>query len=184
MHTPGMRDELIARLLKHRGILFGYIRKRISSPELAEDILQECLLKALRAAPELRNEERLLPWFFRILNNAIIDAYRRRGIETSRRDAGELRLDEIAEPGPDDESMLCSCFRELIPTLKPEYASLIERLELGSERTENVAAELGISPNNLKVRRHRARQALRRRLEETCRVCAEHGCMDCTCTSG
>ena len=43
------------------------------------------------------------------------------------------------------------------------------------------ASDLGITPNNLKVRRHRARRALRARLEETCRICAAHGCLDCTC---
>ena len=31
------------------------------------------------------------------------------------------------------------------------------------------------------VRLHRARKALRLRLEETCRACADHGCLDCTC---
>jgi len=44
-----------------------------------------------------------------------------------------------------------------------------------------VAKELGITPNNLKVRRHRARQQLRERLEEVCRTCAKHGCLDCSC---
>jgi hypothetical protein len=29
-----------------------------------------------------------------------------------------------------------------------------------------------------------ARQALKQRLEETCRICAVHGCLDCTCQSG
>jgi RNA polymerase sigma-70 factor (ECF subfamily) len=28
---------------------------------------------------------------------------------------------------------------------------------------------------------HRARQALRRRLEESCGTCAEHACLDCSC---
>jgi DNA-directed RNA polymerase specialized sigma24 family protein len=76
---------------------------------------------------------------------------------------------------------LCECFRELIPTLKPEYAALIERLELAEGDPAEVAGELNISRNNLKVRRHRARQALRERLEQTCRLCAEHACLDCTC---
>ncbi len=70
------------------------------------------------------------------------------------------------------------------PALKPEYAELIEKMELADGDPAQVAKQLGINRNNLKVRRHRARQALRERLEETCRVCAKHGCLDCTCQRG
>lgn len=47
-----------------------------------------------------------------------------------------------------------------------------------------MAEHLGITRNNLKVRRYRARQQLRERLEETCQACAEQGCLDCTCSTG
>ena len=46
------------------------------------------------------------------------------------------------------------------------------------------AARHGISLDNVKVRRHRARKALRERLVDTCRLCADHGCLDCTCGPG
>jgi RNA polymerase sigma-70 factor (ECF subfamily) len=175
---PPLDGLLGSRLLDAREQLLGYVRKRIDDPELAEDILQDSLLRALRAAPDLRDERRLVPWFYRILQHAIVDAYRRRGAATKR-----VALTEETEPSvePADEAELCACFRDLIPTLKPEYAELIEAVELGSESPEAAAQRLGVTPNNLKVRRHRARQALRRRLEETCRACAEHGCLDCTC---
>jgi RNA polymerase sigma-70 factor (ECF subfamily) len=70
---------------------------------------------------------------------------------------------------------------ELIPTLKPEYAELLARVELGGESLQEAAKTIAVTPNNASVRLHRARQALKRRLEETCRACATHGCLDCTC---
>ena len=173
--------ETIAPLLKHRQALLAYTRKRVASAELAEDLLHDSLLKALRAAPALREEEKLLPWFYRILNNAIVDVYRRRRVEARTRESSMDVEDIPSVPGPVDEAVLCACFRELLPTLKPEYAELIERIELEGADAEDLARRLGISRNNLKVRRHRAREALRKRLEETCRVCARHGCLDCTC---
>ena len=45
----------------------------------------------------------------------------------------------------------------------------------------DLADRLGITKNNLKVRRHRAHRQLRERVEQTCRSCAAHGCVDCTC---
>jgi RNA polymerase sigma factor (sigma-70 family) len=166
-------------VLEHRGKLLGYIEKRVSDPDLAEDVLQESLLKALRASDALRDEDRLLPWFYRILNNAIVDTYRRRGTEAKYLEA--YAREEDTSAASQDHAEICACFRALIPSLKPEYAQLIEDLDLSEKDPREVARQLDISPGNLKVRRHRARQALRSRLEETCRTCAIHSCLDCTC---
>jgi RNA polymerase sigma-70 factor (ECF subfamily) len=73
---------------------------------------------------------------------------------------------------------------ELVVTLKPEYADILRRVDLGETRIDRVAAELGITANNAAVRLHRARQALRQRLEQMCGVCAHHGCLNCTCKDG
>lgn len=165
-------------LLASRASMLGYIRSKIADPDLAEDILQESMLKAL-SAPGLRDEEKIVPWFYRIVNNAITDFYRHRGVV-----AKYVRpMPEGAEPGAEDRehAMICACVRDLIATLKPEYAALIEELDLNEEENAVVAERIGITRNNLKVRHHRARTQLRQRLEETCRSCAAHGCLDCSC---
>jgi RNA polymerase sigma-70 factor (ECF subfamily) len=176
-----MESDVIEQLLHHQNRLLAYVQSKVKDPNLAEDVLQESLLKAMRAAPELREEAKLLPWFYSILNNAVTDIYRRQQVE--QRSLQQVAQEQLleAEPGPEAEQILCACFRDLIPTLKPEYGELIEQLELSDRDPAQVATQLGITPNNLKVRRHRARQALRQRLEESCRVCAKHGCLDCTC---
>ncbi len=168
-------------LLRHRSKLLGFIQKRVTDPDLAEDVLQDGLLKALRSEDDLREEERLLPWFYRILNNAIVDTYRKNAVE--KRYLETYAREAAIESQSEVEAALCECFRALLPAMKPEYAILIDRLDLQPGDPGKVAHELGLQPNNLKVRRHRARQALKQRLEETCRTCAVHGCLDCTCQS-
>jgi hypothetical protein len=98
------------------------------------------------------------------------DYYPRRAVETKH--LAELAFDSAPDAGTDEWARLCECFRELIPTPKPEYAALIERLELAEGEPAQVAGELNKSRHNLKVRRHRARQALRERLEQTCPLSA------------
>ncbi|MEQ8351045.1 MAG: sigma-70 family RNA polymerase sigma factor [Leptospiraceae bacterium] len=169
-------------LLKHRSKLLAFVRNRLGDADLAEDLFQEALLRAIRKAPEVDEEEQLLAWFYRVLRNAIIDQYRRNAAE-------ERRVESVAATLSDSdfqevEKELCQCFLELLPALKPEYREMIEKLELGHEDPEKAAFRLGIERNNLKVRRHRARQQLKERLEQTCRTCAEHGCLDCTCKKG
>ncbi len=177
-----MNEILISRLLAQRQKLLAFIRKKVADADAAEDILQDSLAKALKSAGEIRDDERFISWFYSILNNAIIDFYRHRAVEARHIETSDYQADSLAAPDQSEESELCECFRDLLPALKPDYAELIEKLELADGDPATLANQLGTNINNLKVRRHRARQALRERLEETCRTCAKHGCLDCTCS--
>jgi len=179
--SEGQGSGPVEELFAARREFLRFVRRRVSDPDLAEDILQDALLRAIQSATTLEDDTRLVPWFYRILRNAIIDGYRRREVRHRRTTPLEDEFDLADEPSEVDEHHLCECFRALIPTLKPEYAEVLDAVDLRQESTEQVTTRLGITANNLKVRRHRARQALRERLEETCRVCSTHGCLDCTC---
>jgi RNA polymerase sigma factor (sigma-70 family) len=173
----GESDLLVQQLAAGRERFLAFVQRRLADPEAAEELLQEATLRAVENMRALRSRERLAPWFYAILRNAITDFYRRRG-----REAVTLAPfpEDIAED-EEAETALCLCFEPLIDSLKPEYAQLLRALDLEGEPAESVARRLGLSASNLKVRRHRARRALRRRLEQTCRVCARHHCLDCTC---
>ena len=167
-------------LLESRQRFVDYVRARVDDPGLAEDIVHDSMVRALRAAPDLRDDERLLPWFFRVLRNAVIDEYRKRA--TIRRHFDQAaEIPDLAGPPADDVQAICACFRALLPMLKAEYAEVLLALDLSEEPSDAVAQRLGVTPGNLKVRRHRARQALREQLEAACGLCAQGHCLDCTC---
>jgi RNA polymerase sigma-70 factor (ECF subfamily) len=172
-------DQIEKHLVKEHEAFLGFVRKRVGDPELAADILQESFLKAMKHAGELRDDESVVAWFYRILRRTIIDAYRRRDARSRALDAFEGESHEAMTP--EDERTLCGCLRLLIPTLKPEYAEVIERVDLQQQPMETVAKDLNSSANNLRVRLHRGRKQLQQRLEQTCQVCAKHGCLDCQC---
>ena len=176
MKAPDALDQLAAS----RERFLAFVRTRVSNDDVAEDIVQISLTKAIERFGSLEDEERLVPWFYAILRNTIADTYRR---SRQFRETELVAGFDIAEE-KEVERQLCECFEELLPVLKAEYAELIESIDLRSEDPGHIAQRLGITPNNLKVRHHRARQALKRGLEETCRVCAQHHCMDCTCQRG
>ena len=171
--------QIEEQLLKELETFTAFARSRVGDSHLAADVVQESLLKAVKSADQLRDDESVTAWFYRILRRTIIDLYRRRA--TSQAALDRLEQELAAPPHPEDEKAACACVNTLIPALKPEYAELIRRLDLGEESVEAVAGELGVNANNLRVRHHRARQQLRERLEQTCRLCAKHGCLDCTC---
>lgn len=168
-------------LLENVNEYLGFARKRLRDPELAADAVQESMLKALRAEAQIQDGEKTKAWFYRILRRTIIDIYRRRGARD--RALAELERELNAPPDAEEERMVCACMERLLPSMTPQYADLIRQLDLNEARPDDVAASLRISKNNLNVRIHRARRQLKRRLEETCRVCAKHGCLDCHCAN-
>ena len=167
------------RLLEHLNEFVGFARRRIGNPELAADAVQDSLLKALKAADQIRDDENAKAWFYRILRRTIIDLYRRR--DARDRALAELEHEIDSPADNEEERVVCACIEGLLPTMTPQYAGLIRQLDLDEESPDTVAASLGISRNNLNVRVHRARQQLKRRLEENCQICAKHGCLDCHC---
>jgi RNA polymerase sigma factor (sigma-70 family) len=179
MSTP---DEVARVLLDNRARFLGFLERRVGSRDVAEDLLQEALVRGLDRARSLRDQESAVAWFYRLLRNALTDHYRRRGAE--RRALERLAAEPLAtEPPPDEELLhtVCACVASLLDTLKPEYAAILRRVELEGLPVGAFAAQAGITPNNAAVRVHRAREALRRQLQRCCQTCAAHSCVDCDC---
>ena len=176
-----MINNIEAALLENLNEFLAFARKRLSDPELAADAVQDSLLKAIKAADQIRGEDNAKAWFYRILRRTIIDLYRRRDAHERALDKYEREID--SSPQVDEKQIVCGCLTRLLPTLAPQYASLIEGIDLKRDAPEKVSGALGISRGNLNVRLHRARQQLKRRLEENCRICAKHGYLDCRCGS-
>lgn len=183
--VPATLDELMQRLLAEQSAFRAFLRKRLSDDALIEDLLQQSLVKAVKRGHELNNHDSAVGWFYRILRNAVVDYYRSHAAD--RRKVEGLH-DELVTSGEDkmpglDEvrPTLCACLAPLVGQLRPAYADLIRRVDLEGESPAAVAKDLNVTSNNLTVRLHRARQALRVTLEKTCGICTKHGCLNCTC---
>lgn len=176
-------DAVVATLLANHRRFLDFLTARVGKREDAEEILQEAFVRGVQKAGDVRDEESAVAWFYRLLRNAVIDHYRR---AAAGRKAMESKAHEVpvADLGlnADLERTICECVNELVPLLKPEYSDLIRRVDLDGANVTTVAHEIGISPGNARVRLHRARAALRDELEKSCRTCATHGCIDCTCS--
>jgi RNA polymerase sigma factor (sigma-70 family) len=178
---PDRTAELVGRLTDNHREFLGFLEKRLGSRAEAEDVLQEAFVKGVEHARELRDGEAATAWFYRMLRNAVVDRYRRRGSRDRALAALARELDQAETASPDVQNVVCACVASLASTLKPEYAEALRRIEVEGQSVQGYAAELGIQPNNAAVRVHRARQALRTRVLAACGTCAEHGCLDCSC---
>ena len=175
------RDSAVERqLIECRSEFLRYFRRRLACPEDAEDALQEFSLKVIRAANTLQHDEKIEPWFGRILRNTVIDQYRRRATR-QRAEAGYALEPREAAVDPEPAATPCTCVHDVLPALKLDYAEIIRRADLDETPRERVAADLGVTANNVGVRLHRARQALKTKLEERCSGCCDGGFQSCDC---
>ncbi|MBI1220939.1 MAG: sigma-70 family RNA polymerase sigma factor [Rhodobacteraceae bacterium] len=177
-------DAAVRRaLVEAREEFLAFLLHRVGSRDEAEDLLQRFSLRALERSWQLRDVRTVRGWLGRILATTIVDRQRR----ANRRRSQEIMMEQTAienlaiEPDSETDETICNCLHKLLPTLKPEYADIVWRADILGEPRDRLAASLGVTLNNVTVRLHRGRQALRKRLEEMCLTCPVHGFLDCRC---
>ena len=176
-------DAAVRRaLVESRRQILNFLQRRLGNSEAAEDVLQAFMLRAIERSTQLRDVRSVRGWLSRILATTIVD-HQRRSTRRQREAVMHPNDIEALEIEADEEldEAVCNCLYKLLPTLKPDYAEVIWRVDLLGEPRDRVAASLGVTLNNVTVRLHRGRQALKRRLEEMCLTCPIHGFLDCRC---
>lgn len=173
-------DTLAVLLENHRAFL-RYLERRVGDRALAEDILQDAFTKVMNRPDQTPTDEGVVPWFYRTLRNAAIDQFRRRGAATRAVEAFARELETHSSPEPELEGEICACVTRLAGTLKAEYAEALQAIDVNGMPVKSFADQRGLSASNAGVRVFRAREALKKRVAESCGTCAEHGCRDCTC---
>lgn len=173
--------EPLDRLVQQRQRFLGFLRRRVASPADAEDLLQAAFVKAATRAGTLRQTDRVVEWFYRLLRNAVVDHYRARAARRRLVDRLDREMPRITQLDDALYQVACRCVGTVMSSLPPRYAELIRRVELGGEPLARVGHDLRITRTNAAVRLHRARRALAGALRATCGACARHRCRDCTC---
>ncbi|MDN3563571.1 RNA polymerase sigma factor [Paeniroseomonas aquatica] len=171
----GAVAEAQARL---RGVVIRHLN---GDRQGTDDVLQRFALRALEHAGELRDPERVHGWLGRVLSSTLAD----HGREFARRRESLKDPQEFAEtlvaPEPEPSQCACDSIVPLLAAMRPDQAALIRLLDLRGEKRDNVAADLGILPNALHVRHHRARRALASLLLAACASCPLESFMHGSC---
>lgn len=162
-----------------RSKIFQYSMLTCGQREDAEEVAQETLLKVFENFNQLREPERVRSWVFRIAKNACL-MKRRKSVYAP---AEELSLDEylpaeqegsirmqIADVAelPDAQLLrgeLRVRLQEAIATLPEMYRTVILLRDIEELSTEETAQVLELSPDVVKTRLHRARVAVREKLD-------------------
>jgi RNA polymerase sigma-70 factor (ECF subfamily) len=178
--STALSPEAIAQLVKGHRQFLAFLERRVESRAVAEDILQTAFARGLERGAGVK-DEKVVAWFYRVLRNAVIDHYRQRSTAERAMEAWTREFPDVQEPEAELRQEICQCVSSLLETLKPEYRKALQIVDLEEGKLKDLAEQSGISADNAAVRVHRARAALRRRIEQACGTCAVHGCVDCSC---
>ena len=139
----------------------------LRDPDLAQDAVQEALVRCWRQLPKLRDPQRFDGWLYRILMRTVADEYRRRHrLEASIQ---TLRVEPAQADGTADRADRDQLERGFRRLSLDHRAVVVLHHYVGLSLPE-VAEALGISPGTAKSRHHYAMRALRAALEAEARV--------------
>jgi len=155
----------------HRESVYRYVRFRVATREVAEDITSEVFLKALRALDRYdAGRSRPRTWLLRIARNAVTDHLRK----LRRRGSLHISLDrapDLVSDGPSQEERLLRAeelrrlFNAAATLREADQEVLSLRYGAGLENAE-IAESLKITANAVAVRIHRALARLREAVAE------------------
>ncbi len=175
----GGDDRAYERLVStHGGRMLAVARRILRNDEEARDALQEAFLLAFRGLPRFAGQSRLSTWLHRIVVNSALMKLRRRSARPE--ESIEPLLPTFLEDGhatvsyrawPESAEALLeraevrNLVRASIDRLPATYRTILMLRDIEELDTTAVAGMLGISANAVKIRLHRARQALRELLD-------------------
>lgn len=162
---PSEQEELLRALHDAHGpALFRYVARLTGDYALAQDVVQECLLRAWKR-PEIleQSDESARSWLFTVARNLAIDDRR------SARNRREIATEALPETGSPDETeavLNVWLLSDALSSLSAQHRSaIVDAYYLGRSVAE-IARLDGVPEGTVKSRLHYALRALRISLQE------------------
>jgi RNA polymerase sigma factor (sigma-70 family) len=175
--------EIIKRILQGEQALFGQLVQRYQqyvftlvlrftdSREDAEEISQDVFVKAYRSLADFRGESKFSTWLYTVVRTSSITFLRKKKLDTTSLDNERTFLQlENRESGFNANTMeqksRHAMVNAAIRLLSPDDGQIITLFYKGEQSLEEIGRIMGLEPNTVKVRLHRARIRLREKMEK------------------
>lgn len=153
---------------RHKNALYQFVRRYVGDADEAFDLVQESFVAAWTALDSFDRRRPFSAWLRRIALNKCRDWSRRRRVRQFF--FGAVSLDrDVASPSPDPERSASAALAKLDEAIARLPTALKEPLLLvvhGGLSHQDAGKALGISAKSVETRIYRAKQTLRRVLDE------------------
>src|SRR6478735_3339073 len=183
MHTGPLDNDLIKSVLqgnqrdyaelvkRYQNFVFTIVLRYTESREDAEEIAQDSFVKAYRSLSDFRGESKFSTWLYTIVTTTSLTFLRKKKIDVQSLD--NEKVFELADSQDSgfranqiEQKSRVNMVNKAIALLSPEDAQVITLFYKGEQSLEEMGQILGIEPNTVKVRLHRARQRLKDKMEK------------------
>ncbi len=170
----GDREALEQLLERHQARIYRFGMTMCRDPEDAEDILQETLLAMARGVRDFRGAASISTWLYTVARSFCIKKRRRSKFAPEERSLDTDTHSEVmalADTGRSPDELLIGKQTEralelAIDALEPAYREVLILRDVEGLTAPEVADVLGITPQAVKSRLHRARSAVRQGVAE------------------
>ncbi|SOC23688.1 RNA polymerase sigma factor [Thalassospira xiamenensis] len=144
----------ISREIPH---LRRFARSLVSDRDRADDLVQDCLERAIRKHHLWRRTGSVRSWLFKILYNVFVNQYRKKMAEIPMDDA----VPELSVPARQEKRMICMDIGQALEKLPPNQKAVILLIALEGVTYDEAAEVLDISVGTVRSRLSRGRDSLR-----------------------
>ncbi len=149
---------------RYKNKAFSLIKRIIKNEMDAEEILQDCFLKAYNGLSSFKQESKFSTWFYRIVYNTVISrlSIKKRKIENEMSSLeSHFNLESDYDFRIIENSDLSAFINNVMEKLPINYSSVLNLFYLNEMTCEEISEVMNISVPNVKVMLYRSRNALR-----------------------
>lgn len=155
---------------RHQRFVFTLAMRFTKGREDAEEIAQDCFVKAYRSLASFQGQSKFSTWLYSIVYTTAMTFLRKKRVDTdSIDDEGTFVQVESHESAYDTNNVENKSrsyyLNQAIEQLLPDDATIITLFYKGEQSLEEIAQTMGIETNTVKVKLFRARQRLKEKLE-------------------
>jgi RNA polymerase sigma factor (sigma-70 family) len=149
---------------KYKNKAFSMLKRMLKNEFDAEEVLQDCFLKAYKSLNAFKGEAKFSTWFYRIVYNTALTRLSSQKRKTeSEMTSVEDHFNLESQYGADEieKKDLSKFVQETITKLPERYSAVITMFYLNEMTIDEISDVMGITVSNVKVMLHRSRNALR-----------------------
>lgn len=148
---------------------FSIICRMLKNRMDAEEVLQDCFVKAYNNLKSFKGDAQFSTWFYRIVYNTTLSklGIKKRQIEQSMLSIGEeIDIEDTLADTSGGKKATKELLNSLIAKLSPNYSMVVNLFYLEEMSCEEIADVMGTNTQNVKVLLHRSRAALKKLIKE------------------
>jgi RNA polymerase sigma-70 factor (ECF subfamily) len=164
--APDTDDLMTSLYADHRAYVHGYVTRLLLDRDLAEDVVQETMLRAWKYRDRFSAENASIRrWLMKVAYNVAMDKLRMRRSRPLEVSA-DLTSDALITEDHADAVVTSLLIRLVLARLSPGHREVLEEIYLNGYTAREAAARLGIPEGTVYSRSYYALRSLRRELSE------------------